>query len=135
MQNLSLSSAPLLSCWGAAPRGTFCLQGRLGILSSAGNPAISNKTGILPRRRPLRSWYAFSGARQNSVKCTQAPGAESQATGGGAQAGKERNKVIKKLRCAERWRRASGFGLVCSACLAVSAVPLLSVSLDERGRR
>lgn len=51
MQNLSLSSAPLLSCWGAAPRGTFCLQGRLGILSSAGNPAISNKTGILPRRK------------------------------------------------------------------------------------
>ena len=85
--------------------------------------------GILPRRRPLRSWYAFSGARQDSRKCTQAPGAEIQATDGGAQAGKERNKVTKKLLCAECWSWAYGFGLVCSVCLAVSTIPLLQSRL------
>ena len=91
--------------------------------------------GILPRRRPLRSWYAFSGARQDSRKCTQAPGAESQATGGGAQTGRERNKVTEKLLCAECRSRAYGFGPACSVCLAVSLIPLLPVSPDERGRR
>lgn len=44
-----LSPASVLP--GAVPHGPFCLQGSLGIMSSAGNPAISNKTGILPRRK------------------------------------------------------------------------------------
>ena len=91
--------------------------------------------GILPRRWPLWSWYAFSGARQDSRKCTQGPGAESQATGGGAQTGRERNKVTKKLLCVECRSRAYGFGPACSVCLAVALIPLLPVSPDERGRR
>lgn len=49
----------LISHRGAVLHGPFWLQGRLGMVSSAGTPAVPNKSGILFRRKKGKAEGGF----------------------------------------------------------------------------
>lgn len=63
---------------------------------------------------------------------TQGPGAVGQADGGWAQMGPGGSEAAAS-ETGESRAEPSGFALVPSVCLTVSLIPLLFISLDERG--